>query len=136
MLSRLSAYDLQPTTVRLTSDEWNSTYRVTDGAGEQYLLRLHRPAVTSTESVRVELDWLTALARDTALLLPRVVLRRDARPAAIVSAAGIQRVCVVFRWIGGRFLEAGLRPPKGMTSRPRSRGHAAEVSLFGTPAEL
>lgn len=106
----LSAYDLQPTTVRLISDEWNTTYRVTGDDGEQYLLRLHRPAVTSTEPVRVELDWLTALARDTALLVPRVLLRRDARPAAIVSAAGIQRVCVVFRWIDGRFLEAGLRP--------------------------
>jgi Ser/Thr protein kinase RdoA (MazF antagonist) len=42
--------------------------------------------------------------------VPGVVSRRDGRAAAVETAAGVSRVCVLFGWTHGRFLEDGLRP--------------------------
>jgi Ser/Thr protein kinase RdoA (MazF antagonist) len=106
----VSAYDVPDPSLRLIAHAWNTTYRVDSGDGKRYLLRIHRAPVTSVDQIGAELAWLDALSRETDLLVPQVVRRRDGRAAAVEKAAGASRVCVLFRWISGRFLEAGLRP--------------------------
>lgn len=106
----LAAYPVPEPSVRLIAHSWNTTYRVDAADGRRYLLRIHRAALTGVEQVAAELAWLAALGRDTDLAVPAVVRRRDGRVAAVEEAAGVRRVCVLLRWIPGRFLEAGLRP--------------------------
>jgi Ser/Thr protein kinase RdoA (MazF antagonist) len=106
----LAGYDLPGPSARLICDGWNTTYRVDAADGQRFLLRLQRAPVTSVDRIAAELAWLDALGRDTDLVVPAVIRRRDGRAAAVEAAAGASRVCVLFRWTRGRFLEDGLRP--------------------------
>lgn len=101
----LAAYPVVDPRVRLVAHGWNTTYRVDSAAGT-HLLRVHRAAITGVDQIEAELAWLDALARDTALPVPRVVRRRDGAPATVLDG----RVCVLLSWTPGRFLETGLRP--------------------------
>lgn len=102
----VAAYDLAAPRLRLIADGWNTTFRVDTADGDRHLLRVHRAAVPDVGRIGTELAWLEALARDTGLLVPRVVRRTDGAPAAVVGG----RVCVLLSWTRGRFLDDGLRP--------------------------
>jgi Ser/Thr protein kinase RdoA (MazF antagonist) len=129
----VSSYDVPDPSTRLVAHAWNTTYRVDSGDGKRYLLRVHREPVTSVDQIGAELAWLDALSRDTDLLVPQVVRRRDGRAAAVETAAGASRVCVLFRWISGRFLEAGLRPAHlDQVGRLLARLHEHAAVVRGT----
>ncbi len=102
----LGAYELAAPVCRLVAHGWNTTYRVDTADGSRLLLRVHRAEVTGVDQIAAELAWLDALARDTALPVPRVIHRRDGAPAGAEGG----RVCVLLSWTPGRFLEDGLRP--------------------------
>src|SRR5262249_10171926 len=81
----LRHYDLQAPTISFLGHSENMTFQIRAGSiGEQFLLRLHRP-LTHTfagvrqqpHAIRSELCWLDALARDTAIPVPRPVRNRD-----------------------------------------------------------
>ena len=56
--------------------------------------------------------WIAAVRRDTGLAVPEPVPAADGSPLTLVEMDGVPgpRVCVVFRWQPGRFLDTGLTP--------------------------
>jgi Ser/Thr protein kinase RdoA (MazF antagonist) len=96
----------------------NTTYRVDTPNGERYVLRIERTTGSPmhppkrAEEVRSELTWVTAVRRETGLAVPEPVAAADGSPLTVVEMEGVPepRVCVLFRWLQGRFLDAGLTP--------------------------
>jgi Ser/Thr protein kinase RdoA (MazF antagonist) len=117
-LRRLAAtavadYDVEPTRLWLLAHLENS---VESRAGERYVLRVHRTSgspwhpVRSAAEVQSELRWLEAIRRDTDLGVPSPVRRRDGALLTVAATAGVPepRICALFRWVAGRFANAGL----------------------------
>jgi Ser/Thr protein kinase RdoA (MazF antagonist) len=113
----LAAYGLADAPLRLLQHEHNTTYRV-DAAGGPFVLRIARPGVHTPATTASELAWLRALREETELGVPEPVAARDG--ALTVVADG--RVCVLLRWVEGRFVAAGLQPGH---MRQVARLHAA-----------
>ncbi|MDP9300125.1 MAG: phosphotransferase [Actinomycetota bacterium] len=112
----LAEYPLQRARlVPLTHSE-NTTFRVDTPSGERYVLRIHRTTGSpfhpprSMAEVRSETVWISALRRDTGLAVPEPVPTADGSLLTVTEAEGVPapRVCVLFRWGPGRFLDAGL----------------------------
>jgi Ser/Thr protein kinase RdoA (MazF antagonist) len=100
----LSAWDLPDPRFTKLPKGWNATFRVE--AGARYVLRVARPDGPTPAQVRAEATWLAALRRDTDLVVPEPVRTRDGDLVTTVDG----RACVLYRWIDGRFLDAGLTP--------------------------
>ena len=92
--------------------ETNTTFRVLAANSQQYVIRIHRPDGHTREQIRSEVQWLMALRSDTDLAVPEPVLTRDGAPLTIADAPSIPgpRVCVLFRWLDGRFSDERLTP--------------------------
>jgi Ser/Thr protein kinase RdoA (MazF antagonist) len=110
-VNALTAYDLQEPRLTALQHEGNSTFRVDTADGKRYVLRIHYPLRT-VEAVRSEMMWLAALRRETELVVPEPIPTRDGNLLTIASVTEIpeSRICVLFRWIPGRFLDAKLSP--------------------------
>lgn len=114
----LHAYDVGQARLTPLAHLYNTTFRVDTPAGERYVLRIHTTYSTalypahSLEVVRSELAWLAALQRDTDLVVPDPVPTRDGALLTVVEVEGVPepRICVLFRWVEGRFLSKGLAP--------------------------
>jgi Ser/Thr protein kinase RdoA (MazF antagonist) len=108
----LEAYPLDKTGLRLLSHLWNTTFRVVAPNGDQYVLRIHHPGQTSVAAVRSELLWLAALREEIGLPVPEPVPNREQELVTVVAHPGVPqpRLCVLFRWVEGRFLYRGLTP--------------------------
>ena len=76
------------------------------------MLRSHRPALQTVEAVRSEIMWLAALRRDTDLVVPEPVSSLHLDHVTVINVEGIPepRICILFHWINGRFLDDGLTP--------------------------
>jgi len=86
--------------------------------GGPYVMRIHRatgvdghPRRTAAE-IRSEMEWLAALRRDTDLVVPEPVRTRDGALLTTVEVDGVPdpRLCVLFHWVDGRFVNRGLTP--------------------------
>jgi len=108
----LQQYPLPQPRLALLQHEHNTTFHVWIASGERFVLRIHRPEQHTTEAIRSELLWLTALHQDTKLYIPQPVLTKDGGLLTIAEVDGIPepRVCVLFRWLTGRFLNRSLTP--------------------------
>lgn len=69
------------TRVSLLNHSENTTYALQAG-GRRYVLRVHRLGYHSAEAIAIELDWLAAVSRDTAI--------RTAAPVAGADGALVQ----------------------------------------------
>jgi Ser/Thr protein kinase RdoA (MazF antagonist) len=114
----LAAWDLKPLELRLLVHLENTTFRVTGADGARYVLRIHRvigsaahPLRTLAE-VRSEMEWLTAIGRDTELGVPEPVPRRNGELVTTIEVEDVPgpRLCVLTRWVPGRFVNARLTP--------------------------
>jgi Ser/Thr protein kinase RdoA (MazF antagonist) len=94
----------------------NTTFRVDAPNGERYVMRIHHtspsqayPGRTEVE-VRSEMMWLDALRRDTDLGVPEPVRTADGAFLAIAQVDGVPgpRMCVLLKWLAGRFIDKGL----------------------------
>ncbi|MGI8587377.1 MAG: phosphotransferase enzyme family protein [Chloroflexia bacterium] len=109
----LAEYDLPGPRLAPLAHAFNTTFQVGDGRrGNLYALRITRPGKSTVAEVQSELAWLTALRRDTDLVVPDPVPTRE---GALLSVAGVPgvpepRICVLFRWVPGGFVRAGLMP--------------------------
>ena len=107
----LRAYDIHEPRLTALLHEDNTTFRVDTANGKRYVLRIHRPLRT-VEAVRSEMMWLAALRRETELVVPEPIPTRDGNLLTVASVTEIpeHRICVLFRWIDGRFLDVKLTP--------------------------
>jgi Ser/Thr protein kinase RdoA (MazF antagonist) len=96
----------------LLKDEHNTTFDVRTADRERFVLRIHRPGQHTTEAIRSELLWLSALHQETELCIPQPILTRDGGLLTIAEVDGVPepRTCVLFRWLPGRFLDSSLTP--------------------------
>lgn len=107
----LDAYPLGETRLRLLAHWWNTTFCVTAHDGSRYMLRVHHPKRSAPAIVRSELEWLAALS-GSGMRVPEPVATREQTLLTTATHPGVPepRICVLFRWIEGRFLNEGLTP--------------------------
>jgi Ser/Thr protein kinase RdoA (MazF antagonist) len=108
----LDAYGLGGAQLRLLAHSENTTFRVTTADGAVRMLRINRPDRHSQAQIRSELDWLAALRRSTELYVPGPLPAQDGDLLVVAEAPGVPqpRVCVLFRWVEGRFQREGATP--------------------------
>jgi Ser/Thr protein kinase RdoA (MazF antagonist) len=108
----LRAYDIYETRLTALQHEGNTTFRVDLANGERYVLRIQHPTLRTVEAVRSEMMWLAALRQETDLVVPEPIPTRDGNLLTIASVTEVPepRICVLFRWIDGRFLDVRLTP--------------------------
>ncbi len=108
----LTEYDLPGARLTPLVHAFNTTFQVTDAEGNRYALRITRPGKSTVAEVQSELAWLVALRRDTDLVIPEPVPTRAGALLTVAVAPGVPepRICVLFRWVPGRFVRAGLMP--------------------------
>jgi Ser/Thr protein kinase RdoA (MazF antagonist) len=126
----LGAYPVHGARLRLLAHFWNTTFRVMVPDGNQYVLRVHDRGQTSVEAVRSELLWLAAL-REDGFLVPEPMMNEQQRLVTVAAHPGVPepRLCVLFRWVEGRFLYRGLTPShlaQVGELMARFQGHAAQ----------
>ena len=73
--------------------------------GGPYVLRISRPQVHTAETIESEMAWLGALRRETDLGVPEPVRSRDGPHVVLAGDVAVPepRVCVLLRWLDGRF---------------------------------
>ena len=98
--------------LRLLNHGENTTFRTLDGRGRSRVLRIHRWNYQTPAMVRSELEWLSALRRDTDLVVPRPHRGRDGAFVQQVAhpSVGPARICVLFDWVEGRFSRGRTGP--------------------------
>ncbi len=93
-----------PLTARLINISENMTFHVSDGAGAEYALRLHRLGYHDAAAINSELAWLSALRQAGVALTPRPVAGLDGallQAFQIAHGAG-GRHAVLFQWEPGK----------------------------------
>jgi len=110
-LNALKYYDLDVARLRLVSNDMNGIFRVDTTDGQKFILRVTVPeGGHDRDHVAAEMDWLAALARDTALSVPRPLPARDGRLVVEAAAPGVPqpRLCEIFSWVPGKNLSENM----------------------------
>lgn len=108
----LSAYGLDEARATYLGQSCNVTYEVATGdPSRHYALRICPPE-RSFGDLQREILWLTALCRDTDLVVPEPILTMNGELVRKVAIAGIPgfRPCVLLRWVDGESLDGELVP--------------------------
>jgi len=66
----------------------NHTFRIDRTDGARFILRVHRPGYQSAATIESELEWLSALRRDTDLILPQPLPGADGTLLQLLAPAG------------------------------------------------
>lgn len=108
----LTAYEIHEPHLTTLQHEGNTTFRLDLAGGGRYVLRIHYPGLRTVESIRSEMMWLAGLRRETDFVVPEPVptSRGDLLTLASIEDVPEPRICVLFHWIDGRFLDARLTP--------------------------
>ncbi len=120
-LDALASYELRPLRITPLGRSDNTAFRIDaeeSGHERRFVLRIHRMSGTPWHPVRdrtaveSELAWLAALRRETDLVVPEPAPNRFGELTTLASIDGVPepRICVLFRWVEGRFLNTGLTP--------------------------
>jgi Ser/Thr protein kinase RdoA (MazF antagonist) len=107
----LTAFGVDADRMTLLRHEANTTFRV-EAVGERFVLRVSRPGLQTAETIASEMAWLGALRRDTGLGVPEPVPSRGGSFVVVADDAGVPvpHVCVLLRWLEGRFRDRRLAP--------------------------
>jgi Ser/Thr protein kinase RdoA (MazF antagonist) len=110
-LNALTAFDIQPLTLKPLRHGDNTTFRIDASDGERYVLRIHRSVQRTPEEIRSEMMWLAFLNQE-GFVVPSPVKTQANDLLTIASADGVPepRPCVLFHWIDGRFVDDALTP--------------------------
>lgn len=112
-LHALELYDLDVARLCLVTNDMNGIFRVETHLGEKWILRVTLPEGGHTrDHVTAEMDWLSALARDTDLSVPHPLPARDGGLLVEAGAVGVPepRLCEIFSWVPGTDLANRLTP--------------------------
>ena len=140
-MAALSAYPVQPTGLVLLGHSENVTFRVDTLTGDRFVLRIHRTTgspfhpVRTVAEVRSEMDWLVALRRDLGRRVPEPVPAADGSVVTIAEVSGLAepRICVLLRWVPGRFRNISLSPAN-LAAVGELMAHLHEQAIVRSPA--
>jgi Ser/Thr protein kinase RdoA (MazF antagonist) len=101
----LEAFPIAPTRLDFVNVSENVTFKVTDEAGEHFVLRLHRPWYHTHERLKGERVWTRALTA-AGVSVPQGVMTHDGEDyvRVAVELLGEQRWAGLARWIEGKVL--------------------------------
>lgn len=100
----LEKYGLQHARIHLLQYEDNAIFQIASREGEDFVLRISSTEGYKEQEQISEIQWLSALRRDTDLCIPEPVPTRDGAPLVNLAEETIDsqsRCCVLFRWIPG-----------------------------------
>jgi Ser/Thr protein kinase RdoA (MazF antagonist) len=104
--SAIGLYALSPqSTATMINLSENATYRIDDPeTGERTILRIHRVGYHSRQAIESELQWMTALRRDTGLETPEPIPARDGTVLQMLAGSELKdpRHAVMFKFMTGR----------------------------------
>jgi Ser/Thr protein kinase RdoA (MazF antagonist) len=103
-LARAAAahFGLAGAAVTLWNVSENHTYRLEDGSGSRYALRVHRPGYRSVREIESELAWMDALREEAGVNAPRAIAAPDGQRVFSVSTPELSpRDAVLFEWTTG-----------------------------------
>ena len=102
----LRHYDLSSPALTFHAFATNLLYRVTTASGERFVLRLAEPGWRTLEDHLAEAAWLEALARDTAVRVPRVVPTTSGASVLPHSVPGVPGTwnALLMTWLPGHLL--------------------------------
>jgi len=114
----LSTYGIEPISISLLTHLYNTTFAVTGQDGTRYVLRIHRShgnpihPVPTQAMIESELWWLERLRTDLDISVSAPVRTPEGAGVVGVAVEGMpeERLCVLFRWLDGRFLHHRLMP--------------------------
>jgi Ser/Thr protein kinase RdoA (MazF antagonist) len=89
--------------VKLINVSENATYKVEDGSGRKWALRVHREGYHSRTAIASELAWLSALRESGGVLTPTAIRGADGEYIQTVAGEGLPtpRNVVLFEWESG-----------------------------------
>ena len=120
----LASYGLESARVRLLSHFCNTTYAVEPAGGGRRALHLYRyidesiPIDRRSEWIESELWWLEQVRSSLGIASPKPVPNGAGESVTWVEFGREKLPCVLFEWVDGRVVKAGLRP-----SHMRQVGH-------------
>ncbi|HEY6934994.1 MAG TPA: phosphotransferase [Marmoricola sp.] len=89
-------------TCRMINLSENATYLVEDpGSGRNGILRVHREGYHEPVEIEAELDWLTALRKETDVSTPVVIPTADGERVVSCRPRGTERHAVLFEVVPG-----------------------------------
>jgi Ser/Thr protein kinase RdoA (MazF antagonist) len=103
-LAALEQYDLDVARLSLITNSSNGIFRVDTRDGLKWILRVTLPEGGHTHAhVAAEMDWMSAISRDTSLSVPRPLPARDGSLVVEADAEGVpqRRMCTIFSWVPG-----------------------------------
>ncbi|GHO85177.1 phosphotransferase enzyme family protein [Dictyobacter formicarum] len=121
----LTHYEVGSARLTLLSHGEHSVFRVaayarsgaaalkpTEGSGGRFALHLCQKDGFDRGLWNSELQWLTALKRDTDLLVPEPIAARDGELMPEIRIEDVEQecVCLLFSWMPGRSIDSGLSP--------------------------
>jgi Ser/Thr protein kinase RdoA (MazF antagonist) len=112
-LNALKHYNLDVGRLSLVTNDLNGIFRVDTYTGDKWILRVTLPEGGHTfDHVVAEMDWLTALARDTNLSVPHPLPAKDGGLVVEAGAPGVPepRLCSIFSWVPGTNLSRHVSP--------------------------
>jgi hypothetical protein len=148
----LSRYSLRAAPLVWLDDSTNTVFRILPlgqqlhasggvaATAEQagFVLRIYALGQHSTPAIHEELQWLLALRRETALIVPTPVPARDGSLIQEIAVSGepTPRQCVLFHWVPGDFRPDTLTPGdlQGVGAfMAQLYSHAAQFVAASTP---
>lgn len=134
-LKALQHYALDVKRVSLITNQFNGIFRIDTHDGQKWVMRIMLPLAGHTpETIRSEMMWLDALARETDLQVPAPLTTRDGAFSVAVEVEGVPepRECVVFSWLSGKLISKHMTEPnmiKYGELHARLHQHAATFTL-------
>ncbi|NBH03721.1 phosphotransferase [Amycolatopsis sp. SID8362] len=110
----LTGYDVPVARLTPLAHGLNTAFRVDGADGHRYVLRVQRPDGPGPARVRSEMAWLSALRRETDLVVPLPVPTRERDLVTVVADPAVPepRTCVLCHWVDGRFVDERLSAPR------------------------
>ncbi len=108
----LEQYPLKVVRIRCINHGFNTTFRVDTADGQKFALRINVNSHRPMAALNAEIAWLEALARETNLIVPRPMPRKDGGLISSFFSIILNREtkAVLFSWLHGKDLGKNATP--------------------------
>ena len=139
-IEALKAYDLQIESLAQLVHFNNTTFRLKDRHGGQYVLRINRPLFHDRKAIESEIRWMSALRGDLGISTPEFVSSAAGALTVRASAKGVPeaRDVVIFKvasWTVPKPAIACLHPQGGADACPDTQARRFLAKATGIHAE-